>query len=100
MMPLTRACATASTMAVEILQIRNLTVDLPVGGDRLHAVQDLSLSLRSDEILCVVGESGSGKSVMARAIVGLLPPRLYASVGEIRFDGEDLLRVQIGRAHV
>lgn len=96
-MPSTRACATASIMTEEILQIRNLTVDLPVGGDRLHAVQDLSLSLRRDEILCVVGESGSGKSVMARAIVGLLPPRLYASLGEIRFDGEDLLQVPPAR---
>jgi peptide/nickel transport system ATP-binding protein len=84
-------------MADEILQIRNLTVDLPAGGDRLHAVQELSLSLRRDEILCVVGESGSGKSVMARAIVGLLPPRLYASLGEIRFDGEDLLQVRPAR---
>ena len=50
-MPSTHACATASIMTEEILQIRNLTVDLPVGGDRLHAVQDLSLSLRRDEIV-------------------------------------------------
>ena len=49
------------------------------------------------EILCVVGESGSGKSVMARAILGLLPPRLYASLGGIRFDGEDLLQVPPAR---
>jgi peptide/nickel transport system ATP-binding protein len=84
-------------MAEDILQIRNLTVDLPVGGDRLHAVENLSLSLHRDEILCVVGESGSGKSVMARAIVGLLPPRLYASAGEIHFEGEDMLRMAPAR---
>jgi peptide/nickel transport system ATP-binding protein len=96
-MPSIRVYETVSVMAENILQIRNLTVDLPVGGDRQHAVEDVSLSLRRDEILCVVGESGSGKSVMARAIVGLLPPRLYASAGEIRFDGEDLLRVSPAR---
>ena len=52
-----------------ILAIERLTVDLPAWAERPHAVEDVSLELSHDEILCVVGESGSGKSLMARAIV-------------------------------
>lgn len=43
----------------ELLRIQNLTVDLPAGADRRHAIQDLSLSVKAGEIVCVVGESGS-----------------------------------------
>src|SRR3546814_2903514 len=81
-------------MAGPLLEISNLTVDLPPGADREHAVRNLSLSLHPNEILCVVGESGSGKSVMARSILRLLPePRLHASAGRILFEGRDLLRL-------
>ena len=80
-------------MADTLLDIEGLTVDLPAGADRAHAVEDVSLSLRPNEILCVVGESGSGKSVMARTVMGLLPPRLHPSAGVVRFEGENLLEV-------
>jgi peptide/nickel transport system ATP-binding protein len=81
-----------------LLEISGLTVDLPVGADRPHAVEDINLTLGRDEILCVVGESGSGKSVMARSILGLLPqPRLRPSAGRILFNGEDLLRASPAR---
>ena len=80
-------------MAGTVLDIEGLTVDLPAGADRAHAVEDVSLSLRPNEILCVVGESGSGKSVMARTVMGLLPPRLHPSAGVVRFEGENLLEV-------
>ena len=80
-------------MADTLLDIEGLTVDLPAGADRPHAVEDVSLSLRPNEILCVVGESGSGKSVMARTVMGLLPPRLHPSAGVVRFEGENLLEV-------
>ena len=79
--------------AKAVLEIRNLTVDLPPWADRPKAVFDFSLTLRHDEILCVVGESGSGKSVMSRAVMGLLPaPHVRASAGEIKLGDEDLLK--------
>jgi peptide/nickel transport system ATP-binding protein len=75
-----------------VLEIRNLTVDLPSWADRPQAVSNVSLSLKQGEILCVVGESGSGKSVMSRAVMGLLPaPHVRASAGRIFLQGEDLL---------
>ena len=75
-----------------VLSIERLTVDLPPWADRPHAVEDVTLDLQHDEILCVVGESGSGKSVMARSILGLFPSRhVRPSAGRVVFAGEDLL---------
>ena len=75
-----------------LLQIQGLSVSLPAGADRRHAVDDVSLDLWRNQILCVVGESGSGKSVMSRAILGLFPSRhVQPSAGRIVFDGVDLL---------
>jgi len=80
-------------MSNPVLTIEELTVALPAWADRPLAVGELSLHLHRNEVLCVVGESGSGKSVLARAIMGLLPaPHVRATGGRIVFDGEDLLQ--------
>lgn len=52
----------------------------------VHAVQDVSLSVRKGETLGIVGESGCGKSTLARMLVGLLPP----TSGTIKIEGKDL----------
>ncbi|CAG9168775.1 ABC transporter ATP-binding protein [Cupriavidus respiraculi] len=74
-----------------LLSIRDLTIALPAGGDRAHAVREVSYDLHAGEILCIVGESGSGKSMSANAIMGLLPPYLKPQSGRILFQGRDLL---------
>ena len=85
-------------MVQTALKLRNLTVDLPPGADRAHAVEDVSLDVNSNEILCVVGESGSGKSVMGRTIMGLLGrTRLRPSSGSILFGEEELLTASPAR---
>ena len=76
-----------------VLSIRNLTVDLPRGGDRPHAIEDLSLTIAPREIVCIVGESGSGKSITSFATMGLLPRALKPSSGEIFFEGRDVLKL-------
>src|SRR5260370_22171023 len=76
---------------MSVLQIDDLTIDLPPGADRAHAVHGISLTLDPNEILCVVGESGSGKSMTAQAIMGLLPPLVRPSAGRIMFEGRNLL---------
>ncbi len=79
-------------MSDSVLSIENLTVALPSWSDRPLAVDDVSLSIKRNEILCVVGESGSGKSVMAKAILGLLPaPHVRVTNGRVQFEGRDLL---------
>jgi peptide/nickel transport system ATP-binding protein len=74
------------------LELRNLTVALPPGGDRAQAVSDVSFKVERGEILCLVGESGSGKSVIAQSIMGLLPKTLPVSGGEILLEGENITR--------
>ena len=74
-----------------ILSIDKLTVALPAGADRPFALQDVSLELHANEILCVVGESGSGKSMTAGAILGLLPDEVHATAGRVILEGQDLL---------
>lgn len=63
---------------------------LPEGADRPFAVEDLTLDLRQNEVLCLVGESGSGKSVSALATMGLLKGEMSQISGAIHFGGEDL----------
>ena len=76
-----------------VLDIRGLTVALPENADRRHAIEEVSLAVRPQEILCVVGESGSGKSVTAHSVMGLLPKgQLRPVAGEVRLEGEDLLK--------
>jgi peptide/nickel transport system ATP-binding protein len=76
-----------------ILEINNLSIELPKGADRKYAVEDVSLTLRRGEILCVVGESGSGKSVMTSAIMNDVPQRLTITKGEVLFDGDNVLQM-------
>ncbi|MCA1457555.1 ABC transporter ATP-binding protein [Bradyrhizobium sp. BRP22] len=77
-------------MSEAILSLERLSVRLPEGADRPHALSDVSLSIASNEILCVVGESGSGKSMMANAIMRLLPNEVKIENGRMLFEGRDL----------
>jgi peptide/nickel transport system ATP-binding protein len=72
------------------LSVRDLSIALPPGGDRPQAVSKVSFEVTKGEILCLVGESGSGKTVIAQAVMGLLPKTLSVSGGEILLEGEAL----------
>jgi peptide/nickel transport system ATP-binding protein len=77
-------------MKQPVLDIKNLFVTLPGGGDRPFAVNGINLSIEAGEIVCLLGESGSGKSVIAHAIMGLLPRALEVSSGSISVMGDDV----------
>jgi peptide/nickel transport system ATP-binding protein len=79
-----------SEPAHSILTLDQLSVRLPGGADRRHALSDVSLGVAANEILCVVGESGSGKSIMANAIMRLLPSEVTIDGGRVMFEGRDL----------
>ncbi len=76
-----------------VLAIETLTLALPALADRPHAVADVSLTIGAGETLCVVGESGSGKSMIAHAVMGLLPKAVKPAGGAIRLAGRDLLQL-------
>jgi peptide/nickel transport system ATP-binding protein len=60
---------------------------------RVKANEDLNFAARRGEILAVVGESGCGKSTFAKVLTGLEA----ASEGEIRFEGQGIAHVPVGR---
>jgi peptide/nickel transport system ATP-binding protein len=74
-----------------VLQVQGLSVCLPAGADRPLAVNTVSFDIPAGQTLCVVGESGSGKSMIANAVMGLLPqPQVRTVAGQVLFEGEDL----------
>jgi peptide/nickel transport system ATP-binding protein len=79
------------------LEVRDLTVKLPIGGDRPEAVSKVSFTVERGEIMCLVGESGSGKSVIAQAVMGLLPKTLPVSGGSVKLEGEELTAAAVAR---
>ncbi|GIZ29324.1 ABC transporter ATP-binding protein [Morganella morganii] len=74
-------------MISELLSIKDLSVTDESGNILLHPV---SLTISSYRTLGIVGESGSGKSLMAKAIMGLLPNTLQVK-GDILFCGRNLI---------
>ncbi len=84
------AAPKAEGLVKAVLTIDNLSVSLPHIADRPYAIENISFTLESGEILCIVGESGSGKSVTANAVMGLLPPPLKIESGTIRLHDRDI----------
>jgi peptide/nickel transport system ATP-binding protein len=72
------------------LVIRDLSVRLKKGPPLLRRV---SLDLAAGEVRGLVGESGAGKSMIGKAVLGILPPSVEITGGEILLEGTDLLRL-------
>ncbi|GAA0486156.1 dipeptide/oligopeptide/nickel ABC transporter permease/ATP-binding protein [Microbacterium aurantiacum] len=76
-----------------LLEVASLSVGYPgEDGGYTPVVRDVSLSIRSGEVLGLVGESGSGKSQTAFSILGLLPRTAKILGGSVRFDDIHLVR--------
>ena len=71
----------------DIIEIQNLSKTFGSGEDRVAALQDVSLSVRSGEIFGIIGLSGAGKSTLVRCINLLERPES----GRILFQGKDLM---------
>jgi peptide/nickel transport system ATP-binding protein len=94
----------APDMTATLLEARGLTKHFPVHGSPVstgrrvtrfrgagpvvHAVDDVSLTLRAGQVTAVVGESGSGKSTLARLLARLTTP----TAGELLLDGHAMAR--------
>ncbi|MEK7386776.1 MAG: ABC transporter ATP-binding protein [candidate division NC10 bacterium] len=81
-------------MIGRLLEVRHLSTHyVSARGTRVtRAVDDVSFALGEGETLGIVGESGSGKTTLALSLLRLLPPAGRIVSGEIRFEGDDLLR--------
>lgn len=76
-----------------LLRVENLTKKFPISGGLLgrtvanvHALSDVSLTMRKGQTLGVVGESGCGKSTLGRTILRLHEP----TSGKIFFEGAEI----------
>ncbi len=79
-----------SNAAPPLLEVVDLSVAIPTDTGTVQALDRVSICVARGEIVGLVGESGGGKSMLARAVVHLLPPAARAS-GRIRLDGVDVL---------
>ncbi len=71
-----------------LLDVRDLIVEFPTRMGVLRALDRISFSIDSGEILGIVGESGAGKSLTGAAIIGLLERPGRVAGGEITLDGQ------------
>ncbi len=74
-----------------LLEVKNLNVDLHLPAGTLHAVRNVSFSVEQGETLSLVGESGCGKSMIAMAIMDLLPRSATYTADRIAFEGRDII---------
>lgn len=77
-----------------VLEVRDLSVSFHRYGAgleqfELKTISNLSLDVRAGEIVAVAGSSGSGKSLLAHAVMGLLPENATLQ-GEILYRGKPL----------
>jgi len=74
-----------------VLQIKDLHVSYYTDAGRAHALDGVSLNLKSGDKLGLVGESGSGKSTMALAMMRMIKPPGRIEGGQVIIDGVDLM---------
>jgi putative ABC transport system ATP-binding protein len=73
-------------MTTPLLDTTNLVKDYTLGGETVHAVAGVSLSIQRGEFVAIMGASGSGKSTFMNMIGALDVP----SGGTLRLDGIDI----------
>lgn len=74
------------------LKVEGLSVVYP-GSPPVTAVDDVSLTVPTGEIVALLGPSGCGKSSLLGAVVGTVPP----ASGSVRWDGEDVTATPVHR---
>lgn len=79
---------------IPVLEVNNLSVSFQMydgifGQKTLQVISELNIKVHAGEILAIAGSSGSGKSVLASAILGILPENATVS-GELRYNGQTL----------
>jgi peptide/nickel transport system ATP-binding protein len=79
---------------MSILKISDLRVEFKSGFHTIPVLRGVNLSVSAGEVCALVGESGAGKSMVAKAILGLLPDSARVQQGKIWFDDTDLLSLR------
>ena len=80
----------AAAATETVIEVENLSVEIPVAAGLLHPVRGVGFSVSRGETLCIVGESGCGKSLTSLALMGLLPKTARRKADRMDFLGSDL----------
>ena len=78
-------------MADRVLDVKNLSIDIPLAEGMLHAVDGIDIHVDKGETLCIVGESGCGKSLASLAVMDLLPKKAIRRLERIDLSGASIL---------
>ncbi len=76
-------------LEVEGFSLSFLQYEAGLRRRRLDVITDLDLDVEAGELVAVVGSSGSGKSLLAHALLGVLPSNAIEG-GRITYDGQPL----------
>jgi len=79
-----------------LLQVKGLRTQFVTSMGVVNAVNDVTFTVRSGDIVGLVGESGSGKTVAARSILQMVRHPGKVVAGSVTFDGQDLLSMPPG----
>jgi len=80
---------------MNLLDIRNLSIQLLTQNNAILAVDRVSLTMKEGEVRGLVGESGSGKSLLAQAIMGVLDDKWQVDADRFHWRGNDLMRLPV-----
>ena len=78
-------------MTDRVLDVKNLSIDIPLAEGILHAVDGIDIHVDKGETLCIVGESGCGKSLTSLAVMDLLPKKAIRRLERIDLSGASIL---------
>lgn len=74
-----------------MLELRNVSFDVPQGKDEKGIIRDISVKFDDKKFVAITGPNGGGKSTLAKLIAGIYTP----TSGQILFDGEDITNKSI-----
>ena len=80
-------------MSKEILNIRDLSVAIGAGDDEIGILKEVSMSIGAGETHVLMGPNGAGKSTLGYTLMG--NEKYSVTGGEITFDGQDLLDMNV-----
>jgi len=74
----------------ELFKVNSLTKEYCSGGETVHALKEVTVSLNSGDYLAIIGHSGAGKTTLLHSLGGLDSP----TTGEVLFKGRNIYKMK------